>query len=515
MDNHVPFWITTVATTPASPTTATAITLTDAATSAAPTVPFDIVIRRPGTYPTNTTATVARVTAMVAGNITAMTRNTGGMTAFPISAGDEVYQCIDGLLGQVQSAVELVIDGSTYPTTFAGLQLAENALPAGGGTIVIPHNTTITGTPTDYVPTKNNVTIRGANKHTSVIQAPANATTYALLTFTGGGVSATTTLSSAITVGVPLIPVTSLAAIQPSAVDGDGAFYICGYSSAPPNDGANGYLEMCRAASYSGNNIITVDAVHSPFLTTTVPLSHTSAICYRVASPLSGRRILNLTFDNNGNTGLTTTGIGMTYCVFAEVSDCVFKDFNGPGISLYAGYGNQFFRNRTINCGSAADGGFIAFVNTRWTMDGHESELDLFAVNWIFSHAGTAGTIRISRAQARSLKLLVCSGNTFSNVHIEAEKVGGAGLLINDECAHNNFGVLTMFGGDIGIDIAGTSIINRGHHNNFGSVVLVGQATYSFYMDGFSHDNTIGALYYDGVNGNAGTNNQKGTLGAL
>ncbi len=132
MDDHVPFWITTVASTPTSPTSTTTMTLRDA--SDAPSVPFDAVVRRPGSYPTNRTATIVRITAIAGNVVTAMTRDVGGMTAFPIAHGDEVYQSIDSLFGTTEYTARTAAQFEalwgadrriTVPPGLGGLQLTQ------------------------------------------------------------------------------------------------------------------------------------------------------------------------------------------------------------------------------------------------------------------------------------------------------------------------------------------------------------------------------------------------------
>ena len=79
-------------------------------------------------------------------------------------------------------------------------------------------------------------------------------------------------------------------------------------------------------------------------------------------------------------------------------------------------------------------------------------------------------------------------------------------MLLNDRCRRNNFGTVSMYGGDIGINIAG-SAAGDGHGNVFGTVIAVGQATWAVFMDANSTRNTIAVLCTNGSVGNSGTNN--------
>lgn len=151
MDDHKPLWKTTVTVAPGSGGLGTTMAVaTSSAIGSAPDVPFMAIVRRPGATfgdPTNLTATRVRVTAMSGGSISAMTRDLGGASTFPILVGDEVYQDLDGLFGNNRET--RYIDGLGYDFTLAEVRRAYADLQAfnsGIGKILVrPNNPIICG----------------------------------------------------------------------------------------------------------------------------------------------------------------------------------------------------------------------------------------------------------------------------------------------------------------------------------------------------------------------------------
>lgn len=188
MDDIKPFWKTTVTVIgddSAGNLTAMTVGVT-AGSGEAPAVPFSAVVRKPVASfgdPSEVTATIVRVTAMnpVTGSITAMTRNQGGASNFPIVVGYEVYQYMGILLEQAQGQ-ETYVGVGEYGATRAGFQAAIDARSAlGGGDVIVPDGVTINLDPTTITP-KSKVNIIA--KAGSILNAPAGAVSGSMFTHT-------------------------------------------------------------------------------------------------------------------------------------------------------------------------------------------------------------------------------------------------------------------------------------------------------------------------------------------
>jgi hypothetical protein len=127
------FGFTTLTATPASPTTATAMTVGD--TSEWDAAPFLLLIHRKDQRPRSSNAEVVLVNAYASGTISSMTRAQSGTTALALQAGDECYPLF---VGATDTGV-IVIDGVSYARTRAGIQAAFDAAAAlGGADVVLP-----------------------------------------------------------------------------------------------------------------------------------------------------------------------------------------------------------------------------------------------------------------------------------------------------------------------------------------------------------------------------------------
>lgn len=162
--NVTPFWITTVATAPSAGSTTG---LVFSSVTGAPPTPFRAVIRRPGLYPTTTTAEVIEVTTLAGTTVTSGTRDvlsTGGIT---IAAGYEVYQYMGDFMHRAYSR-RMVDD----PSDRSAIQDAINDISTrGGGEVVLPAGsfTLDDSTPIEM---KAGVMLRGAGKHATTLNAP-------------------------------------------------------------------------------------------------------------------------------------------------------------------------------------------------------------------------------------------------------------------------------------------------------------------------------------------------------
>ena len=393
MDTHTPFWITTVAATPASNTTATAMTIVSDV--GMPDVPFDAVIRRPGTYPTNTTATIVRITARTGTSITAMTRGVGGMALFPISIGDEVYQSMDGLFTQIRLGT----------ATLAALQAAVDLYP--GHVITWPENSPYTATSTSEVvaltPTHNGTTV--IIPASSPWTPAAGSSAHTMFTVKG-------TVGASQTLGNSTRGSTVYAMADTTGVAAGDSVYIA--------QGAAG------AATWYRSKVTGETANTNIKLATPICLASNSGNTLRVVTPAKNIKVV-IYGDGTGNTHASTTLLETEY-----TEECEFEvhatSFTGFAHVAYADYKSDIDWD-VESSGGAGEGGVRTHrgcTDTRIKCRSYKAT----GTNGIFithTHYGQYDLL-CTKAQARGIKFACSCGEG----HVEVSGAGTYGLSFSD-----------------------------------------------------------------------------------
>jgi hypothetical protein len=419
------------------------------------------------------------------------------------SATAEIFQGPSGSAGGgstgptgapgVTPNIGLVLDGATYPYTYHGIQLAQNALP-NGGTIIIPPNVTITGNPNDLTITTSNLTIAGASDGTSIVQCPAGPTGYTLFNVNQGGHITETTLAAPTVYGHTSITVASATSLS------TGAYILINTTSTPF------ISEMTRISSVSGTTIGLISAVHF-----TYPSSTTNVDIF--LNITKGIIIRDLTFLGTGNTGPTTQGVYTQFGTNFQLKDCQFIGFPNAAFAADTGFGNKWTDNFTTYCGSVNQGATTLARQNDWLMDGHSSDSDTFSIVLQQCFGGTVGKTRVRNSQVspvpsgRAFKMLDSSGNNVDSLVCEGS--ADVNVLINGLCQYNNFGLINALGGTFGLDFAGSATTpgTGPQYNWITSAVCKQQTTWAVFMDNTTNNNVVSRIAYDGSFGNNGVGN--------
>lgn len=349
MDFHKPFWFTTVVT--GTTDIGTGVTLaTGLAQGEPPAVPFEMVIQIPVEQvgrPTNLNATVVKVTALDSlTGIATIERDLDGATSFPIVAGYQCYQSLDGLLKQMDN-----MSWTCYSQISA--QACINSLNTAGlkGTIIIQHPlrtgaVTITKTTAQLYGIEIKRGIKGITiADGTYCQPTANSDSYNLFDYPGCSFSPGTAFSGTINEDKVLLTTASGGVVANGITTGD----IIAIIHTPT--GIIWQFMNVRNIPTT-DNIYTIQATAWPY-TTDWKVHKISN--YLEDFEFSGE------IRNNSNTGSATTALHIYGSIYAKVNvKC--SDFNLNGLQAGVFIENSLGPDIVVN-GRRIGGGSIAGLN--------------------------------------------------------------------------------------------------------------------------------------------------------
>ncbi len=361
------------------------------------------------------------------------------------SGGAISEQDVRDMLVSLQPKIDglYILDDRNYPHTRTGVTdaiVAANA--AGGGLVLIPPDTTITSDGT-AIEMLDNVGLQGCGR-TSVIQAPASATSVNLLSF-GGGHTGTRPLNGNEDEGDRQITLTAGSVAALSLVVGD---FIYLYSTV------------------ANHNLVTrVDAIAGELLTLADPLpagfTSAASTVVNINAPIQKAAVRNLRLYGNTNSG-TTRGITVDYSRFLDFEDLWFDDFPEAAFITNESYSINCRNFEIRDSGSANESDFHMRYSTNCSLNNLKSYRSGFGPQLQSCTYCRVSDVFSTSSSARAFKLQASIGNTFHNVHALNSADTYTGFSIT-QVSHRNhvYGLFSQSNGHAGLWFEGGCNYNR------------------------------------------------------